>query len=131
MSLQSWKDEFYPVDAEELINDCPTLSEAIQHSLTKWIGLRKDNLTRHDVVLYTSPLYVIESLDGNLAVDGDTCLLCLRYRYQCVNCILFMVLGGNSCCSDRNSPYQAFTYDSNPEPMIEALQKTLEYLKDE
>lgn len=37
MSLDTWKAEFYSIPAEEV-----AAKDAIQHSLTKWIGLRPE-----------------------------------------------------------------------------------------
>lgn len=39
MSLETWKEEFYPIPADEVPE-----SQALAHSLRKWEGLRKENL---------------------------------------------------------------------------------------
>lgn len=47
MSLQSWQDEFYPVEADQP----QTQLDAARHSLQKWQGVMKKNLKRHGLTL--------------------------------------------------------------------------------
>lgn len=44
MSLQTWKDEFYPVPASEPIGGHKA---QIEHSLRKWRGATKENTEKH------------------------------------------------------------------------------------
>lgn len=75
MSFASWKEEFYPVPANECSHD-----QALEHSILKWTGLLPENLEKHGVV--KRHIY-IEGLDedGWLRIDGDSCALC-RYHYS-------------------------------------------------
>ena len=115
MSIESWKAEFYPVDADDpSVNN--TLA-AIRHSLLKWTGLRKDNIERHGG-------YPIE-----LVRSGETCALCVRYVYavgDCRDCPISKARG-NRCCStcgpnESDSPWRMWTLYRDPEPMIAALE---------
>lgn len=77
MSEQSWKDEFYPIEATEVeVDDL----EAVNHSLQKWIGLRKENLQKHEI---NEPL---------IAIGSQSCALCHQYIVKnddCIGCPLF------------------------------------------
>lgn len=44
MSLETWKQEFYPVSAEEAVVDAIA---AVNHSIKKWEGLRPNTLANH------------------------------------------------------------------------------------
>lgn len=46
MSLETWKEEFYKIPAEECIKE-----QALDHSITKWEGLRPENLQKHGLFL--------------------------------------------------------------------------------
>lgn len=50
MSLQTWKEKYYPEDAAKF-NTLPLSKEniaaALKHSIRKWIGLRPANRKRH------------------------------------------------------------------------------------
>ena len=70
MSLETWKVEFYSIPAEEV-----AAKDTIQHSLTKWIGLRQENLDKHNLVI--SDFCEISDNDNNkFPIDSTTCSLC-------------------------------------------------------
>ena len=65
MSIKTWKEEFYPIPAQETEQ-----SNAIQHSLTKWTGFIPSNLEKHEVTY-------------ELLHDfrfGQTCPLCYHFK---------------------------------------------------
>lgn len=119
MSLQSWKEEFYPVDASEVKKE-----DALAHSLKKWIGLRYENLERHNVARHGSYL---EDGEYSFMVTADSCALCAHYLtpkpgvFRCGACPLAEAIGA-SCDQELvvgiPAPYFAFTRHGNPEPMI-------------
>lgn len=121
MSIATWKEEFYPVDASK----CPQ-DEAVAHSLRKWKGLRPDALRAHGLAAN----YSLRDAGGaTFPVDVDTCALCKAHT-DCDTCPLYKVRGGRPCdmateSEEENgqpSPFEAWQEKSNPEPMIAALE---------
>jgi hypothetical protein len=123
MSLETWKAEFYPIPADEV-----SVDDAVQHSLRKWRGLTKENLEKHAL---SQKDFFIKENDGDyplLSIDDSTCALCYHFiNDKCVACPLFKVLSkrcdDEENCSFKESSYGAFVEESNPLPMIEALEK--------
>lgn len=125
MSLESWKKEFYPVNAYEAIG---SENDAIQHSCLKWRGLREENLNKHKVVLRGKRVYDDDNDDKFFPIDAETCALCQFVgkskdgSQNCYECPIYSVLG-RSCDYDSYSPYLDFLYTGNPEPMIKVLDR--------
>ena len=123
MSIETWKAEYYPCEAKDA-------TDSIQHSLTKWIGLRKENLDRHGLLKGVCELYT-ETDGGVFKINNDTCALCIEFLCPgaadpCVRCPLYKHLGhacDNGDGEDDQSPYHSFIADDDPEPMIVALSK--------
>ena len=111
MSLETWKEEFYPTHAREAT---ATPVQALKNSLRKWIGAKPANLAKHEVTL--------EELDAEELLDGDNCSLC--HYSGCptasVDCSL-CPLAPKGCQQN----YRIFLYDFNPYPLIEQLTTTL------
>jgi len=140
MSLQTWKQEFYPITAKCVAeNENSTIEEVIQHSLRKWIGLRPKNLKKHGLEKLTlntiGPASILEK--GNLDYDetevfgigSQNCSLCILYHSNCEYCELAKARNGESCCTrwaSSKSSYLIFMETADPEPMIKDLQKALE-----
>ena len=136
MSLDTWKQEFYPVPASEVENDQVAATE---HSLRKWRGLTTENLTRHDLACTPPEIY-----DANPGKTHDyfcfgeyTCALCRHYFKSpdddtptCVTCPLYETLQGHTCDYD-GQPYSVWIRTGDPQPMITALEETLEHLTKE
>ena len=120
MSLQTWKKEFYPIPAEQVLS-----ADAVAHSLRKWEGLKPKNLAKHDLISHGE---VIIDDDGNeLGIDASSCALCNHYiDDDCAECPLALVRGGVSCAM-RDSPYHAFMESDDPNPMIKWLKKAMTY----
>jgi hypothetical protein len=141
MTLQSWKDEFYPVDA-----DCVAPEDAIAHSLQKWTGLLRENLEKHDcsIGLYesvTDHSFLCSGVKDRyglvLEISSDSCALCSLYfwgrqEHEHTECPLYGVHGVN--CDDVTSrkglsPWYMWVYEGNPRPMIALLREALETQK--
>lgn len=140
MSIESWKAEFYPVEASNVPSE-----RAVEHSLRKWIGLRSENLAKHSVRKVTSIIH--DSFGGHLTVSAMSCALCKYwytpinntpldedendYRFRCARCPLALSREGVPCdrrlSDERSSPWHTFTHSGNPEPMIAALLKAKDY----
>lgn len=105
MSIKSWKKEFYSIKAKDA-------SHPLEHSLVKWIGLRHENLKRHE--LHVQEFSNIGDKKGNIfRVDSSSCALCLEVNTNCSNCCL------ESCSHE----FDKWEDDHNPEPMIKLLLK--------
>lgn len=137
MSIETWKQEFYPVSAKEVEKE-----KAAEHSFRKWEGARKENLEKHGLERATTTTSSIRCVGDHLGdrfyFDGVSCSLCVHFYKQgdgwddgCENCPLCIVRGGVPCTGtaegERVSPYDKFVSTSNPEPMISALKLAVEW----
>lgn len=123
MSLESWKQEFYPVEAKS----CPK-ELAVEHSLRKWRGLTEENLKRHGLDRDGSRL--LDEDDEFLGIDSDSCALCWHHSTTttCPSCPLAARRGIRCDISLRDesgSPYHAFTKAGDPMPMIRLLESVI------
>lgn len=130
MSLETWMSEFYPVGAQDATGH-PL--EAAQHSLQKWIGLRADNLERHDLKVDWGD--IVDKVNGEeFLIDDSSCSLCVFAEGDCGKCPLYDVRGGHHCCEprggeDHGSPFSFYLKTGDPKPMIGWLEKTVEFCK--
>jgi hypothetical protein len=118
MSLASWKAEFYAIEAK----DCPA-EQAIEHSLTKWRGLRPDVLRLHGL---RKRGCVLSDADGRLALHSEQCALC-AVNPSCETCALSQVRNGVDCSTtlaqgEDESPWEAWTEYGDAEPMIALIE---------
>lgn len=135
MTLKTWKEEFYPTSDF----DGMTEIQSIEHSLQKWIGLRKDNISRHAVVIDDGDVVYSEDPLQCVVIGDWSCALCMNFRYKddnsegCYPCPLYKSRGGVSCYKETRketlSPWISWKRDTDPEPMIVALEKALAYQK--
>lgn len=150
MSIETWKAEFYPIDASQTHRD-----EAIDHSLQKWLGLEPENLAKHNVKLrwhkvMDESITLDDSCVPGVQIDGSTCALCHHYmdhdwdedegEYEspCHDCPLYQARGGVACDDEtsdewedeRPSPWHVFSREQDGEhsakPMIHWLKKAKE-----
>ena len=134
MSLETWKKEFYPVEADSLEAQASTRT-AIEHSLRKWRGLRPEALLKHEVRLegpYNKEV-VDDCADAEngprFLLGNQSCALCLYITdYTCEACPIFNVSG--AACdpaenSDEVTAWEVYVHDADPEPMIAQLEKAL------
>ena len=128
MSFESWKSEFYPVDAksEERVGSDASL---VEHSLLKWRGALPGNVKKHGLEYNEWRIF---DEDGKEAFEyfGETCALCLRYVVMtagvCDGCPLFAALGLPCDVPPRGSKSSVYGQSGNdPAPMIAALEKAL------
>jgi len=115
MSFESWKEEYYPVPADEVDPE-----DALEHSIRKWDGLSEENCHKHDIDLL--------DVDCDLPVEGSTCALCQIHnpeafdKDKCVGCPLYKDLG-KACFTGENSPWSSWVKFDNNVPMLEALKR--------
>lgn len=125
MSLESWKQLYYPITAEEAAKLSP--HGIIEHSLIKWRGLRPETLAEHGLWFSYSSL-----TDGTyvLPITGQSCSLCEKhYDYSkdepdsCSSCPLAQLgASGTDCFTE----YRHWRDTRDPEPMIALLEKALQ-----
>lgn len=120
-----WIAEFYPEPANNHTG-C-----SIGHSLKKWVGLRPENLEKHNCEL--SSLNHVINADRNqdiLSINDLSCSLCIKYHKQanCYNCPLYKIRNNTRCdspfSSEYTSPWYKWIKQDDPEPMIKNLLKT-------
>ena len=142
MSLNTWKEEFYPVAADAAKGDALA---AVDHSLKKWEGLRAENLTKHSCSVTTVGSIITDvcedetTADNTFEVNCESCALCkyndtLNQGSYCDSCPITLATG--VACDDVYgeleeddiAPWDAWTMNENPEPMIAVLNTTREWL---
>lgn len=121
MSLQSWKDSYYPTPASEAaVSD----DVALDHSILKWMGALPENTENHEVS-FTDGSIIEEPETTYLTFNDETCALCHRHYKPhenedcCKTCPL--VKSGHQQCNSFSSPYQNSVCFDDPQPMINAL----------
>ena len=133
MSLKTWKEEFYPVEADSPEAQASTRA-AIEHSLRKWRGLRPEALRKHEVRLegpYNKEIVdnTGDRIDDRFGISGYSCALChMAEFYICDDCPLVKV-SGVACDHAENidevSAWEVYIHTADPEPMIAQLEKAL------
>jgi hypothetical protein len=139
MSIESWKAEFYPMETRDTLE-----VEAIQHSLTKWVGLMSQNLSKHGLIFNSFTGNINEDNEtevdpsNNFSISYSTCSLCYHYydkeenmeqsKEPCYPCPIFQLI--NRPCTTRGligklSPFDYWVMEGNPLPMISLLRDVL------
>lgn len=116
MSIETWKQEFYPVPASANMTD----KEAIEHAILKWEGFEAKNRKKHKLNRLAHILideHACEFIFGIM-----TCSLCLKYFNNGCNSCPFSVQGYN--CKNIKSPYRK-AMRGNPSVLIAALKECL------
>lgn len=146
-SMESWKEEFYPVTAEEMKDRfdsrSATAADLIKHCIRKWVGARGSNLVRHGLSKVSDDSFLTEGAaeaeeEECFDFDSGSCALCVAYQSQsvryhsCEDCPLYVSRDHVSCTSKSDSedisPYDEFIDNNDPEPMIEALEDALSWV---
>lgn len=131
MSLESWKAEFYPIEAAEVDGDNPVA--LVSHSLQKWNGKLPENLEKHDLIVsgFRSITHRRYPEAGKFEFDSTTCALCHFYYGSVVDedtgsecCACPIVKAGFVGCEERDSAYLEST-----RAMVDVLEKTLIWVK--
>ncbi len=139
MSLETWKQEFYPIPAETFNNGNYSQEEIFEHSIQKWTGLLSENIAKHGVHLdnsyFGSWMVVGDDYDdktGNrVPITSESCSCCAAYYTsdsECDNCPLYEI--GYGCSHSTESPYALATRcldDDRILDMIDALKKAQMY----
>lgn len=129
MSLKTWRDEFYPISAQEAAKK--GMIACIKHSLQKWIGLRPKNLARHGVEGVRAIYNKFGYPEGRFDIDAGSCSLCQKYdktSLSCESCPIYRATG-NTCHHWGGSPYGQYLFNGSPEHMIDTLERTLAWAR--
>lgn len=138
MSLETWKKEFYPSPASSFRKK--SWLEAAEHSLKKWKGLREENCDKHNVELdQVGDVVDSHNFSDSFLIDSGSCALCVRSaRYNgdflsnnCKICPLAKTLGRSCGGINDGSIFEKYVENGDPEPMILALEKTVQSLLEE
>lgn len=83
-SLDTWKKEFYPVEAKDVSEE-----DAGAHAALKWSGLTKENLDKHNLTILCGRVYCKEY--GYFNIGSDSCVWCSIARLpdgnvSCTSC---------------------------------------------
>ena len=138
MSLETWKKEFYPVEADSPEAQASARA-AIEHSLRKWRGLRPEALLKHEVRLegpYNKEVVddCADAEDESQFISSRSCALCIRFDDadgNCDGCPIVKVSGMACDLKDEDergpdaSAWEMYIYYADPEPMIAQLEKAL------
>jgi hypothetical protein len=136
-TYHDWLTTHYPVTAK----DPEALAKPITHSLRKWEGLRPEVLNEHGLTKDSMFIVSIAEKTTVLRISGDSCALCAKFTPEygqgwpdCSKCPLQKVRGSDCDYPLRGevrSPWSAWSYARNPEPMIEVLKQALEAFPEE
>lgn len=142
MSINTWKEEFYPIEADAAKGDALA---AVEHSLRKWEGLRAENLTKHSCFVTTVGSIADDGAEAEgranmFRVNSESCALCkyndelVHHGDYCESCPITMATGvpcddvDGELEEDDIAPWDEWTMNQNPEPMIAVLNTTCEWL---
>ncbi len=148
MSVRSWCKEFYPVTPHLV-----SVEDAAEHSLQKFIGLREENLLKHDVIKHGN-LVVYDNYKkkynmpreeysdnnrDNVRINASSCALCYHHANKdvlvdyCEACPIYSYKKslGYDCISEAcHMEYLVWYNRLGPDQMIELLYATQEWEKE-
>ena len=131
MSLDTWKAEFYPIEACNLIEADDVT--ALRHALLKWTGLLPENLSKYDLEVVRGNVVCLLDLEQFFPINAETCVLCIKYidhNKSCPECPLRdskkLQEEGIGC----DEPYLSLILGRDPKPMIEVIKKALQKLEE-
>lgn len=127
MGLTSWKKEFYPNTAEQVVKT-GKIKTLIKHSLRKWEGLTEENVVKHGIRINGYGDIATNDGKSGLLIDSSSCSLCIKFykEFTCTGCPLYEHFGCK--CDDEEMPFEHWREYGDPEPMIEALKECLKKL---
>lgn len=125
MSMQSWKEEFYPEPANSFRGrqmSAEVAKEAALHSARKWEGFREENLIKHDLFI-VGISKIGSNTEPGLEFNCTTCALCQLFRHngaiRCDWCPLNHLEGGKEC--GERSAYEDALRTGKPYRLIGLL----------
>lgn len=111
MSITSWKKEFCPPISKT------TPETALDHSIKKWKGLSKKNITKHKLNLINGTLFYGKR---KLEITEENCALCHHFKMDsspmCGRCPIYKNLA-TTCILD----FEEFRDYGNSKPLLQLL----------
>jgi hypothetical protein len=127
MSIESWKAEFYPVPATQIVNESPLVQA--EHAYIKWTGALKENLEKHELVKSLGSVNISDIAGNVFKFSTEECVWCHNYYAlhsgACGRCPLYSY----GVCSDPSGPFLHWFFSSDPQRMINAIQEILNGLR--
>lgn len=150
MSLESWIEEFYPIEPLYIESDDDIV--LLQHALKKWEGALPENCEKHDVEYFDheivdhNALDIDEYAEDTLMFGTTTCSLCQQYPFrksaqgECTSlsivdstnkqCPIVRFLGRP--CDRTENLYNIYSESRHdPKPMIKLLKDTVQFVEKE
>jgi len=117
-SLDTWKAEFYPIEAKDVSEE-----DAGAHAALKWSGLTKENLDKHNIHIDEYHC-IVDSKGSFLEVGSHSCVWCIinardeDNRTHCNGCPGKLFGDYGSCLSE----WYTWERDHDPVPMIDWIE---------
>lgn len=130
MTIESWKAEFYPVPAAEVVK--ATELEQAKHALLKWTGAMPENLQKHGLRKALGLPILLNQQDGfydskpdQFRFTTEECVWCHNHYKSggCEGCPLLKHTGKK--CENRESAFVEFIHTGDPSIMIKAINKVI------
>jgi hypothetical protein len=139
--LSEWKKKYYPVGASTIARKKGVTDlELLDHSILKWEGLQQaalKNMGGHLAMGTTGIVFKGNPFTNEqtaiMPISSKNCALCQKYDpprrgdSSCTKCPLAISRGGVQCFSragsEMRSPWNKFSSDNDPVPMLRALKK--------
>ena len=130
MSLESWKEEFYPITGGQATRGGDD-KVMLKHSLKKWQGLSPENLQKHGLEIgHSLGSYIVEPLNRYkyMSIDCFSCALCVEYKEDdCIDCPLYLYSETQSRC--RGPSWDDWKIKRNPDKVIKDLEQALHFVE--
>lgn len=127
MSIESWKAEFYPVPAIDIVNESPLVQA--EHAYLKWTGALKENLDKHGLTKPLRSVSIIDTVGDVFKFSTEECVWCHNYYAvelgSCQHCPLYSY----GVCGDPSGPFMYWYSSNDPRKMINAIQEILNGLR--
>ncbi len=142
MSYESWKKEFYPIDAEQAAAYYEGHDDwLVEHCLQKWTGALPKNTEKHDIE-YRGHQIMDDEDYCCLVLASTSCSLCRAYaddEFACPRCPIVGCTGWTCDGSTYDEEKSEISHSddrnvwsdsgADPQPMIDLLTKVLKWTK--
>lgn len=130
MAIKKWKAIYFPGDLKGVEEASKDAMLAANHSLNKWRGLSPEILSEYKLSRRSE--CILQNGSVVFEVDEAECALCAyddlnTMSGSCNVCPLRHV--SEITCAEDNSPYQYWINTGDNGPMVDALEKTVEFLE--
>ncbi len=127
MSIESWKAEFYPVPAAQIVNESPLVQA--EHAYLKWTGALKENLGKHGLVKPFGSVCIRDVAGNVFKFSTEECVWCHNYYSVESGACQFCPLYSYGVCGDPSGPFMHWYSSGDPTLMINAIKEILDELR--